>query len=92
MAKEERLSANEADRTSKPAPKKAKKKKNPIKAIANWWRGMKSELKKVVWPTPKQMVNNTLVALVVMVVAAIVIWGFDTIAGEAVKALISVAG
>ena len=34
------------------------------KRIAKWWREMKSELKKVVWPTPKQVVNNTIVALV----------------------------
>lgn len=62
------------------------------KRIKKWWREMKSELKKVVWPTPKQIVNNTLVALVVMIVAAIVIWGFDEIAQMVVKAVITIAG
>lgn len=62
------------------------------KRVQKWWREMKSELKKVVWPTSKQVVNNTLVALVVMVVAAIVIWGFDEIAQMIVKAVISIAG
>ena len=60
--------------------------------VAKWWREMKSELKKVIWPTPKQTVNNTVVALVVMVASAIVIWGFDRIAELIVKAVISIAG
>lgn len=63
-----------------------------FKRIPEWFRGMRSELKKVVWPTKKQIANNTLVALVVMVVAAVVIWGFDEIASMAVNLLISVAG
>ena len=61
------------------------------KGLREWFRGMRSELKKVVWPTGKQIFNNTLVALVVMVVAAIVIWGFDEVASMAVNLLISVA-
>ena len=62
------------------------------KKVAKWWREMKSELKKVIWPTPKQTVNNTLAALVVMAVSAIVIWGFDEIAQLVVRAVISIAG
>ena len=62
------------------------------KRIAKWWREMKSELKKVVWPSKSQIVNNTVVALVVMVVSAIVIWGFDEIAQLIVQAVITLAG
>ena len=62
------------------------------KRVAKWWREMKSELKKVIWPTPKQVVKNTLVALVVMLASAIVIWGFDKLAELVVKAIITLAG
>ena len=62
------------------------------KRVSKWWREMKSELKKVVWPTPKQIVNNTVVALVVMLASAIVIWGFDEIAQLIVRAVLSLAG
>ena len=62
------------------------------KRVAKWWREMKSELKKVVWPTSKQVVNNTVVALSVMVASAIVIWGFDEIAQMIVRAVLSLAG
>ena len=91
MATEERLSTpSESDVT----PVKKRKRRNIFKAIgtglAKWFREMKSELKKVVWPTPKQIVNNTLVALAFMAVFAVVIWGFDEIASAAVNLLISI--
>ena len=70
-----------------------KKKKNFFQrvgsGIAKWFREMRSELKKVVWPTRKQIVNNTAVALVVMLASAVVIWGADEIASLVVNALIS---
>jgi len=66
-------------------------KKRKIKGsnrIARWFREMRSELKKVVWPTPKQIVNNTFVALTVMTCAAILIWALDFAAGEIFMAII----
>ena len=62
------------------------------KRVAKWWREMKSELKKVVWPSSKQVVNNTVVALVVILISAIVIWGFDEIAQLIVQAVLKLAG
>ncbi len=73
-------------------PVKKAKKKGRKHSISRWFREMRSELKKVVWPTPKQIVNNTAVALVVMIVFAIVVWGFDEVASYGVKALISITG
>ncbi len=79
--------------TSTNAVKKETNKKLSFgKRIAKWWREMKSELKKVIWPTAKQTSNNTLVALVVMLGSAIVIWGFDQLAELVVRAVISIAG
>ena len=39
--------------------------------IKKWFREMKAELKKVVWPTKSTVVKNTTVALAVMAVAAL---------------------
>ena len=50
-----------------------------------WFREMKSELKKVIWPTPKALRNNTLISLGMMAVSAVVIWGFDQLATMVVK-------
>ena len=63
-----------------------------FKRVGKWFREMKSELKKVVWPTRKQLFNNTLVSVVVMVASAIVLWGFDMLASGLVHALINLAG
>jgi len=86
MAKDEKVVA------STNAVKKENKKLGFGKRVAKWFRKMKSELKKVVWPTRKHIVNNTAVALVVMILSAVVIWGFDELAQMIVKAVISIAG
>ena len=60
--------------------------------IAKWFRGMKSELKKVVWPSWSQVLNNTLVVIVVSVIFAIVIGLIDTLAYKGILALLSLIG
>ena len=86
MAKEKAVTT-----TTNAVKKEDVKKLSVFKRIAKWWREMKSELKKVIWPTPKQTLNNTIAALVVMAISAVVIWGFDEIASMIVKAVISLA-
>jgi len=60
---------------------KAQKKENFFVRTANrlgkWFREMKSELKKVVWPSKKQVVNNVLVTLACVLIVGIFIWVFD---------------
>lgn len=63
-----------------------------FKRVGKWFREMKSELKKVIWPTSKALTNNTLVALGMMLVSAVVIWGFDELATMLVQALFTLAG
>ena len=56
--------------------------------LAKWFRGMKSELKKVVWPTWAQVWNNTLVVIVVSVIFAVIIGLIDWAAYEGIKKLL----
>ena len=42
---------------------------------------IKGEMKKIVWPTKSQIVNNTLVVIAVSLIAAVLIFGLDTIFG-----------
>ena len=62
------------------------------RSIGKWFRDMKSELKKVVWPTWKQLVNNTLVALAVIAVCAVVTYGVDSLASGLVYLLTLIGG
>ena len=87
MAKEKAVAP-----TTNAVKKEDVKKLSFFKRVQKWFREMRSELKKVIWPTPKETAKKTGVALVVMVVSAIVIWGFDEIAQMIVKAVISIAG
>ena len=43
------------------------------KSISKWFRELKSEAKKVVWPTRKQVVNNTAIVIGVIIVAGVFI-------------------
>ena len=45
--------------------------------LSRWFREMKSELKKVVWPSGKQLVNNTVVVLVAVLIVGIIVCLFD---------------
>ena len=90
MANEEKKPV--APQTKGAAVKRTDKKLGFFKRVAKWFREMKSELKKVIWPTGKQLTNNTLVSVVMMVASAIVLWGFDWLANSLVKALLTLAG
>ena len=80
------MSEEKIEKTDPKTPAKKKRSKGSNR-IAKWFREMRSELKKVVWPTPKQIVNNTLVSLSVMVVAAIFIWAIDQAGGQIFQAI-----
>ncbi|MEE0698596.1 MAG: preprotein translocase subunit SecE [Oscillospiraceae bacterium] len=86
MAEENKNSA--PAKVSTNAVKKAETKLPFGKRVSKWFREMRSETKKVIWPTPKQVVNNTGVALGMMIVSALVLWGFDTLAKLGVQTLI----
>ena len=57
--------------------------------VCRYFRELRSELKKVVWPTPKQVVKNTLIVLASVLVVGIFIWLFDFIARLGIDGLIS---
>ena len=44
-----------------------------------FFKDMRSELKKVVWPTKKQIVNNTLWVMILVIVVAVVVLGIDLV-------------
>ena len=90
MAEEKKVNAAPAKAVT--AVKKDDAKPGFFKRVAKWFREMKSELKKVVWPTPKALRNNTLISIGMMLVSAVVIWVFDLIATGAVNGLFSIVG
>ena len=67
MAENEKLeqtaqtASDKADKAKKDKKSEKKSKPGVFARIGKWLKDMKSELKKVQWPTRKQTVNNTLI-------------------------------
>ena len=57
-------------------------------AIARFFRELRSELKKVVWPTPKQVAKNTLIVVCCVLAVGVFIWLFDAVANFGIRALL----
>lgn len=74
--------------TSEPKKKKFSPKRI-AKNIARFFRDLRGEMKKVVWPTKKQVLNNTIVVIVVMLVVGVIIWGLDAGLSAGLKFLLN---
>ena len=57
--------------------------------ICKYFRELKSELKKVVWPTPKQVLKNGMIVAGFVVVIGAFIWVFDLVGQTIITALIN---
>ena len=62
--------------------------KRTLSGIARYFRELKSELKKVVWPTPKQVLKNALIVVVCVLVVGVFIWLFYFVANALIDGLI----
>ena len=60
--------------------------------ISKYFRDLKSELKKVVWPSRKQVVNNTGVVLATMTALGLFLAGIDFGLGELLDLVLHIGG
>ncbi len=75
------------------AETKQKKAKKPgfFARIGKWFHDLKSEAKKVVWPTRKQTINNSAIVIAAILVVGVFIWILDAVFNLGVTALITLA-
>ena len=66
---------------------KSEKKETKKKEKKEFWRGFKSETKKIVWPTWKQVLKNAGIVLAIVIVCAIMIAALDYVFGRGIPAL-----
>lgn len=90
MAEEKK--SNSAPAKAVTAVKKDDSKPGFFKRVGKWFREMRSELKKVIWPNGKTLRNNTLISIAAIVSSAIVLWGVDLVAQNLIQAIITLAG
>ena len=56
-----------------------KENKNENKLKKHFFKDFKAELKKVIWPTPKQLVNNTVAVVTIVLITAVIVFALDAI-------------
>ena len=61
-----------------------------FKGIGRFFMNMKHEMKKVTWPTKKDMVNYSLVVVVFVVVMLVIIGAFDSAASWLMKLIVNI--
>ena len=53
--------------------------KNENKVKKHFVKDFKAELKKVIWPTPKQLVNNTVAVVTIVLLTAVIVFALDAV-------------
>ena len=86
MAENEKNVAEVETKKEKPAKVKKEKKKG---RATNAWKGFRSELKKIVWPTWKQVLKNTGIVVVIVLICAVAIGALDIAFREGFDALVN---
>ena len=86
-----------AEEAKKDVKKEAKKeaKKEPKKKKTDrmaWFRDMRGELKKVVWPNRQTVAKNTGTVLLCSLIIGVCIWVFDFAAQSLVRVILAVFG
>ena len=56
-----------------------KESKNESKVKKHFFKDFKAELKKVIWPTPKQLVNNTVAVVTIVLITAVIVFALDAV-------------
>ena len=72
MAKEAKKKENKNNSTASNVAKKGNKKEK-----RHFLKDVKAELKKVIWPTPKQLFNNTVAVIVIALIVGIIVFLLD---------------
>ena len=53
--------------------------KNDNKVKKNFFKDFKAELNRVIWPTPKQLLNNTTAVVTIVIITAIIVFALDAV-------------
>lgn len=85
--KKDKAQKDESKSKAQKADKKKSKKKNPFKSIGKFFKGVNAERKKVVWPTAKETIRNSIIVLVVVAIVGVAIYAVDTLLSLGMKGI-----
>ncbi len=78
----------EKDLTPAKKPKPVRVRNRKPFNFKTWLRELRSELKKVVWPTPKQVINNTLIVVAAVILVGAIVAVFDLVSSQLVRVIL----
>ena len=84
-AEKESVSSDKKDKAAKKKKKDAKKQGR----IKRWFKDLRGELKKVTWPSAKDVVKNVGIVIACVLIVGVCIWVFDWLARAVVDALLN---
>ena len=84
-SKEERPAAEKVKKGSKKDKSSKKKKNGFFKRVGAYFKDLKNELKKVVWPTKSRLLHSTLVVLAMVAIICIFVCVLDLIFNGAIS-------
>lgn len=79
----------EKEKAKKPVPAAANKK--PKVSLKEYFKGIRTEVKKVVWPTRRELVSYTGVVLFTCVVLGLGIWAVDSAFLASLKYILNIS-
>lgn len=85
--KKDKAQKDESKSKAQKVDKKKSKKKNPFKSIGKFFKGVNAERKKVVWPTAKETIRNSIIVLVVVAIVGVAIYAVDTLLSLGMKGI-----
>ena len=86
-AQDKAAKAQKSRKTARAKQSNQNKKKEKKGGILEYFKGVKLEMKKVVWPTRKELGSFTVVVLCTCAAFALLFWGVDSGVLAAIKAL-----
>ena len=60
-------------------------KQNIFKRIGKFFKDLVGEIKKIVWPTKKQILNNLIITVAMLVLVGVFVWLIDTGSSSLIK-------
>ncbi len=57
------------------------KKTSSVKQFAKFLKAVRSELKKVIWPSRTELINNTIIVIISVTLVTLGLWVLDSIFG-----------
>lgn len=76
-AKESKIDKSEKKSKSEKKDTKKDSKKSDDKSKKRWFKDFKAELKKVIWPTGKELWSNTAIVIIMVVIVSVLIFLLD---------------